>query len=169
MSGNFFDLIEEQYGWKYKCSEEEFRYIERLWIDAGKSLDRIVDFARYIDQEKTRASVELCKECINEINRLLASDCDKNFIGDAGAGGHDLTKLLAKASEIYAASINKNLRTLIRKVSSIEELQHKKNNFPKEAPRKMEIFCKHQADVSYSAAEISAYFKNLVRSLKNKK
>jgi len=177
MSGNFSDVI-EQCGEKHKCSEEELRHIERLWIDTAKALEYIIDTSRFLNhllksakdsKEDIPASVKLCEECMNDINRLLALDCGKNLIGDTGTGCYDLTKLLAKASEIYAASINRTVRTLLGGVSSIEKLSRKECDFSKEALQKMENFCKYQADVSYSAAEISAYFKNLVRSLKNKK
>ena len=165
MSGNFSNLFEQR-NEKHKCSEEEFRYVERLWSDTVKALEYIIETAQYL---KTPASAKLCEECKNEINRLLESGCETDIIGDADTGGHALTKLLAKAAEIYAASLNKNVRTLMSAVSSIEAPSRWEHEISKEAFQKIEILCKHQADTAYSAAEISAYFKNLVRSLKNKK
>ena len=169
MNGNFFNLIEQFNNGKHKCSEEEFRHIERLWSITVKALEHTIDTAQYFNRRNIVASIVLCKECMNETNRLLASGWGTNIIGEAGTDGYDLTKLLAKASEIYAASISKAVKTLVDKVSSIEDPMRKEQKFSKETFLKMENFCKNQADASYGAAEISAYFKNLVRSLKNKK
>ena len=177
MSGNFSNLIEEFSG-KQQCSEEELQHAERLWADAVKALEHTSEAARYINRlfkpkddrtEDIPASVKLCEECMNEINRLLVSGCVTRISGETDTGGHDLKKLLAKAAEIYAASINKAVRTLIGGVSSIEAPVREKHEFSKEAFQKIEDLCKCQADTAYSAAEISAYFNNIVRSLKNKK
>ena len=177
MNGNLHDLFEQCRG-KHKCSDEEFRYIERLLADAVKALEHTIDTANYFNslfrpekdiREGISASVKLCEERMNETNRLLASGYETDFTGGDNFGGHNLTKLLAKAAEIYAASINKNLRTLIGRVSSIDVSSHMKHKISKEAFQKMEDLCKFQGNISYSAAEISAYFNNLVRSIKNKK
>ena len=172
MNGNFFDLI-AQYDGKHKCSAEEFQYVERVWSVTAKALEYTIDTAQYIgclfEPEATvLASAKLCEECMSETNRLLASGWGTAIIGSAEFGA-DLTKLLAKAAEIYAASISKNVRTLVDRVSSIKAPSRKQCKISKEAFYKLEDLCKYQADVSYSAAEISAYFKNVVRSLKNKK
>ena len=171
MSENYYDLF-EKYSEKQQCSQEEFQYVERLWIDAVKALEHTSGAAGYINElfkqedrkEDIPVSAEICEECVNEINRLLASGYEKKIAGDAG--GRDLKKLLAKAAEIYAASINKAVRTLIGRVSSIEEAEREEHDLSKEAFRKMDDLCKCQADTAYSAAEISAYFGNIARSLK---
>ena len=168
MSGNFYDIFEQCTG-KHKCTEEEFRYIERLWDYTVKALERVIDAALYLNDNEPTPSSELCGECIDEMNRLLGSDYGDIFIGGDGEAGYELTKLFAKASEIYAAAINRNLRTLIGEASPIYEPSQKKYDFPKKTIKRMEDLCKHQADASYSVSEISAYFNNLVRYLKNKR
>ena len=177
MNRDISDVIEQCSG-KHKCPAEEFRHIRKLWGDAVKALERTINTARNIHRQfkfrgdrrnEVLVSIELCEECVNETGRLLTSGCEANIICEAETGDQVLIKRLAKILESYAASINQTVKTLAGKVSSNEVQSCKGHNFSEEAFQNMQTLCRSQAEVSYSAAEISAYFKNLVISFKNKK
>ena len=175
MNGNISDVV-EKCGRKHKCREEEFLYVRKLWCDAVNALECTINTARYLrsafksewDSGKdTAASVKLCKKCMKETNRLLVSGYGENIISGTETGDHVLMKRLGRVSESYAADVNQAVGTLIGRVTSNEVRSYGKHEFSEKAFQKMEELCRFQADVSYSAAEISAYFKNL-RPIRNR-